>query len=117
VRRGEVVIYHNPQCSKSRRALELLRERGIEPRVVDYLLTPPDAREIVVLLELLRLRVREIVRTHEPVYRTLGLDAVRDDTELTRAIAANPILLERPIVLAGDRAVIGRPTERIQEIL
>jgi arsenate reductase len=70
-----------------------------------------------VLLERLRLRVREIVRTHEPVYRTLGLDAVRDDTELTCAIAANPILLERPIVLAGDRAVIGRPPERIQEIL
>jgi arsenate reductase len=117
VSRVDVVIYHNPKCSKSRRALELLREHGVKPRVVEYLAEPPTTAEIESILARLGARARDVVRTHEPVYATLGLEAVRDEADLVRAIAENPILLERAIVVAGERAVIGRPPERVLEIL
>ncbi|MDZ7842454.1 MAG: arsenate reductase (glutaredoxin) [Gammaproteobacteria bacterium] len=113
-----VTIYHNPRCSKSRQTLQLLRERGIEPDVVEYLETPPDAGELSRILDLLALEPRQLMRTGEAAYRENSLDDKdlgRD--ELIAAMAANPILIERPIVVAGDRARIGRPPESVLEIL
>lgn len=113
----ELVIYHNPRCSKSRRTLELLTERGLEPRVVEYLKTPPTLAEIHDLLSRLGRTAREIMRKGEEPYTSLGLADVDDESTLVRAIHDNPILLERPIVVAGDRARIGRPPESVLEIL
>jgi arsenate reductase len=112
-----VVLYHNAGCSKSRRALELLHARGIQPRIVEYLETPLDEAEIVELLRRLGLHARDLLRPGEPIYRELGLDAVTDEATLVRAIAAHPVLMERPVAVCRRRAVIGRPPERIFDIL
>lgn len=113
-----VAIWHNPRCSKSRGALELLREHGIEPAVVDYQKNPPSVVEIEHALALLGKEPRELMRKGEPVYAELGLD----DAKLTRkqlidAMAAHPILIERPIVFANGKAAIGRPPENVLAIL
>jgi arsenate reductase len=113
-----VTIWHNPRCSKSRGTLELLHQRGIEPLVIDYQKNPPDARELSRVLELLGLQPRELMRRDEPEYTQLGLD----DPELTReqliaAMVKNPILIQRPIVFANDKAAIGRPPEAVLAIL
>ncbi len=114
----QTLIYHNPRCSKSRRALELLRERGIEARVTEYLRQPPDATELRQLLDLLGLEPRALMRTGEPEYRELGLDDPGlDDDALIDALVRCPKLIERPIVVRGARAVVGRPPERVLEIL
>jgi arsenate reductase (glutaredoxin) len=111
-------IYHNPRCSKSRAALTLLQERGVEPEVVEYLKTPPDAAELTALIRLLGLRPRDLLRTGEAEYRELGLDdPSRSEAEIIAAMAAHPRLIERPIVVHAGRARIGRPPERILEIL
>lgn len=111
-----VVIYHNPRCSKSRAALALLRERGVEPEVVEYLQTPPSAGELKRILALLGMTPRRLLRPKEAA--ALGLDDPGlDDEALLQAMAANPAVLERPIVVAGERAVLGRPPERVLEIL
>lgn len=111
-------LYHNPRCSKSRAALALLREHGVEPEVIEYLKDPPDAETLSRLLDLLGLGPRELMRTKEPEYRALGLD----DPGLTRealiaAMVANPRLIERPILVKDGRAAIGRPPEKLLEIL
>lgn len=113
-----VTIYHNPRCSKSRRTLALLRERGIEPEVVEYLKTPPDAAALRALLVMLGLAPRELMRRNEAAYKENGLDdpALGDDA-LLAAMAASPILIERPIVVAGARAALGRPPEAALAIL
>jgi arsenate reductase (glutaredoxin) len=113
----EWTIYHNPRCSKSRQALGLLREAGIEPRVVEYLKTPPDRAELQSLLAKLGTEPQALVRTKEPAYRDAGLSAGSGRDELLAAIEAHPSLLERPIVLHGARGVIGRPPERLRELL
>jgi arsenate reductase len=113
-----VTIYHNPRCSKSRQTLELLRARGVEPEVIRYLETPPDAATLRDLLAKLGISARELVRKGEPEYCSAGLD--RDDcseAELIAAMAAHPTLIERPIVVAGVRAVLGRPPENVLDIL
>lgn len=111
-------LYHNPRCSKSRGTLELLRERGIEPRIVAYLETPPTAGEIHELLRLLALPARALLRTGEGEYATLGLDdPTLSDEELIAAMAAHPWLIERPIFVHGGRAVIGRPPEAVLALL
>ena len=112
------VLYHNPRCSKSRAALALLAERGITPRVVHYLETPPDAAALRRLLDALDLEPRALLRTGEASYRTLGLAApgITDDV-LIEAMVAHPVLIERPILVRGTRAVIGRPTERLLTLL
>jgi arsenate reductase (glutaredoxin) len=113
-----VVIYHNPRCSKSRSALELLRGKGIEPTVIEYLKTPPGAKELKALLTRLGMKPRDLMRTKEPVYKELGLDASRlSDDALIKAMAENPILIERPIVVKGDKAALGRPPEAVLKIL
>lgn len=113
-----VTIYHNPRCSKSRETLALLREKGIEPEVVEYLKTPPDAATLERLLRQLGLEPRELMRKKEPPYRELGLDdPTRSRAELVAAIVENPVLLERPIVAKDGRAALGRPPEKVLEIL
>ena len=111
-------IYHNPRCSKSRQTLALLEERGISPRVVDYLKTPPSAAELKAILKKLGLRPRDLMRKGEPLYAELGLmDRDLDDDALIGLMVANPILIERPIVVSGGKAAIGRPPESVLKIL
>jgi arsenate reductase len=107
-----VVIYHNPRCSKSRETLSLLEGRGIQPRIIEYLKTPPSAAELKALLAKLRLKPRELMRKKEAVYAELGLDDPKlTDDALIKAMVANPILIERPIVMNGSKAALGRPPE------
>lgn len=113
-----VTIYHNPRCSKSRQTLELLRARGIEPEIVRYLDTPPTTATIEDLLRRLGMNARALLRTGEPEYRDAGLDDPDlDEADIIAAMARHPRLIERPIVIAGDRAALGRPPEKILEIL
>ena len=113
-----VVIYHNPRCSKSRRTLALLRERGVEPQIIEYLKIPPTADEFAAILDALGMDPRGLMRRKEAAYRREGLDnPALDRTRLIRAMVANPILIERPIVLANGRAALGRPPEAVLEIL
>ena len=113
-----LAIYHNPRCSKSRQTLALLHERGLEPEIVLYLETPPSEAKLEELLGRLGLSPREAMRRKEAPYRDLGLD----DPSLTRAeliaaMAAHPILIERPVVVSGTRAALGRPPEKVLDIL
>ena len=111
-------IYHNPRCSKSRAALELLRRHNIAPRIVEYLRTPPDAAAIQDLLRKLGLLPRDILRDGEDEYAQLKLDEPgRTDADLIDAIVKHPILLQRPIVVRGPRAVVARPPEKVEELL
>ena len=113
-----VTIYHNPRCSKSRQTLALLQERGVTPTVVEYLKTPPDAATLGDILAKLGCPPRQLMRVKEAVYRELGLgDENLSDADLIQAMVENPILIERPIVLAGDRAALGRPPEAVLAIL
>lgn len=112
-----LTIWHNPHCSKSRGALEILAEHGVEPQVVRYLDTAPTRVELEDVLRRLGTDdPRAITRTGEPAYRELGL-AGADREALLDALAAHPALIERPIVIAGDRAVVARPPERVLELL
>ena len=110
-------IWHNPRCTKSRQALALLQEKGVEPEVVRYLDTRPDRATLeAVLAKLGTDDPRAIVRKGEAVYRELGLATADRDT-LLDAMAAHPVLIERPIVISGDRAVVGRPTQNVLDLL
>jgi arsenate reductase len=111
-------LLHNPRCSKSRAALALLQARGIDLAVVPYLDEPPSADELRALLGQLRLDPRELLRSGEPEYIALGLaDPALDDDTLLAAMAAHPWLIERPVFVHRNRAVIGRPPERVLELL
>jgi arsenate reductase len=111
-------IYHNPRCSKSRQTLALLEEQGHVPVVIDYLKTPPTATELQTLLKKLKMKPRELMRKGEEVYKTLRLDNENlSDENLVKAMVENPILIERPIVVAGAKAKIGRPPESVLDIL
>lgn len=114
---SEYRIYHNPRCSKSRNTLALLQERGIDPEVVLYLETPPDRETLEGLLTRLGKAPAELVRRGEAEYRELGLGAGSSDSELLAAMASHPKLIERPIVVRGERAVLGRPPENVLELL
>ncbi|WP_028934094.1 arsenate reductase (glutaredoxin) [Pseudonocardia spinosispora] len=112
-----VTIWHNPRCSKSRGALALLTENGVDPQVVRYLDEAPSRDELVSVLRRLGTDdPRAITRTGEARFRELGL-ADAGPEQLLDALAANPVLIERPIVQAGDRAVVGRPPERVLDLL
>ena len=112
------LILHNPRCSKSRATLELLRAHGVEPEVRLYLENPLDATELAGVVRALGVPARAIVRTEEAAWRELqaGLDGA-GDARLLAAIAAQPVLLQRPIVLVGERAAIGRPPENVLALL
>ena len=114
----DLTLYHNPRCSKSRGALELLESRGLTPNVVRYLDTPLDAAQLRNLLGKLNISARQLLRTGEDEYKTLNLaDSDLSDEQLIDAMAAHPKLIERPILVVGNNAVIGRPPEKILEIL
>lgn len=113
-----VTIWHNPRCSTSRRVLEMIRNKGIEPHVVEYLKTPPSAKEIKAVLARLKIGARDLLRKKEPDYRGQGLDDEKiSEAALIRAMAETPVLIERPVVLAGRRAVLARPPERVFEVI
>ncbi|WP_058913272.1 arsenate reductase (glutaredoxin) [Entomohabitans teleogrylli] len=114
-----VIIYHNPRCSKSRETLALLNERGVEPQVVLYLETPPDAATVKKLLAMLGMHsARELMRQKEDLYKELHLaDTGLSETALIQAIVEHPKLMERPIVVKDGQARIGRPPEQVLEIL
>jgi arsenate reductase len=114
----DLILYHNPRCSKSRGALELLQARGMQPTVVRYLDMPPSEAELHALLAKLGLSARQLLRTGEEEYQSLGLaDTALTDAQIIAAMARHPRLIERPILIAGDKAVIGRPPERVLELL
>jgi len=111
-------IYHNPRCSKSRQSLALLQEAGVEPEVIEYLTDPPTADQLSQILDSLQMEPRDLMRTGEGVYKELGLS----DKELSRQEAIDtmiqhPVLIQRPIVVNGNQAVIGRPPENIKTLL
>jgi arsenate reductase len=107
-------IWHNPRCSKSRLTLELLRENGIEPVIVEYLKTPPTADEIKKVIKLLDIKPFDLMRVKEPIFKELELD---NDADRIQAMADHPILIERPVVIRGRQARLGRPPEAVLEIL
>ena len=111
------LFLHNPRCSKSRAAVELVREAGVELPVREYLRDPLSVAELRRIVKLLGVRPIDIVRRGEPQYKALGLGDATPDDEVLRAMAENPILIERPIVLRGGRAVVGRPPELVKEVL
>lgn len=110
-------IYHNPRCSKSRATLELLRERGVQPEVVEYLKTPPTRDELKSLLAKLGIGARDLIRKNEQAFRDSGKELSAPEDELIDLMVENPILIERPIVVVGDRARIGRPPESVLDIV
>ncbi|HLT91705.1 MAG TPA: arsenate reductase (glutaredoxin) [Woeseiaceae bacterium] len=114
-----LTIYHNPQCSKSRRTLELIRERGIEPRIVEYLKNPPTAEEVLALARQLGRPVEAMLRKQEEVYKAAAGTLSHEDEALARWVSEHPRALERPVVVdeARGKAVIGRPPENVLELL
>jgi|SRR5690606_31942927 len=113
-----VTIYHNPRCSKSRQTLKLLQDKGIEPRIVEYLRTPPDKETLRHLITMLGISPRELLRRKEAPYKELGLaDPQKSDEEIIAAMVEHPVLIERPIVVKDERAALGRPPEQVLEIL
>ena len=112
-----MIIHHNPRCSKSRQALALLKANGVEPEVVEYLKTPLDEAALRGLLTKLGLKAHDIIRTKEDEYKQLGLSPDTPEEEILTAIVQHPILLERPIIVKGNRAIIGRPPENVRELL
>ncbi|HEO98320.1 MAG TPA: arsenate reductase (glutaredoxin) [Epsilonproteobacteria bacterium] len=114
---ANVTIWHNPKCSKSRDSFKLLEERGIDAEVIKYLDTPPTKEELKEVLKMLGMAPRELMRTKEEIYKTLHLDKETDDEKLIEAMAEHPKLIERPIVIKEGKAVIGRPIEKVVELI
>jgi arsenate reductase (glutaredoxin) len=111
-------IYHNPRCTKSRQTLQLLKDRGIEPEVIEYLKTPPSFEELSDIIDKLGIKPRDLIRKQEAEYKSNGLDDNQVDNEtIVRTMVNNPILIERPIVVANNKAAIGRPPENVLGIL
>lgn len=111
-----VTIYHNPRCSKSRQTLAILEEKKADLNVVDYLTTPPSKAELKRILGMLGMKAAEIIRKKEA--RDAGLDiTAMSEAALVDAMVAHPIIIERPIVVAGDKAVMGRPPENVLSII
>ena len=111
-----VTIYHNPRCSKSRQTLELIREKGVEPQIVEYLETPPSAAELKNILSKLGMSAAEIVRTKEAKEEGIDVSALDNDA-LIEALAAHPRAIERPIVVKGAKAVMGRPPQNVINLI
>jgi arsenate reductase len=113
-----VKIYHNPRCGKSRQTLQLLQEQGIEPEIIEYLKTPPSAEELNDILQKLGIAPRDLMRKNESAYKASGLnDESLDRQALIKGMVKHPIVIERPIVVANNKAVIGRPPETVLTIL
>jgi len=114
---AEITLWHNPRCSKSRQALALLEEKGVKTDIVKYLDTVPNEKTIKALLDMLGINARTLMRTKEAIYKELELKNVEDEALLIKAMSEHPKLIERPIVIKGNQAIIGRPPERVLEIL
>jgi len=113
-----VTIFHNPRCSKSRQTLSLIQEKNIDINIIEYLKTPPDISQLKLILKKLGYEPRQLMRKSEQIYKDLDLGNENKTTEdLVIAMAQNPILIERPIVLSGEKAAIGRPPESVLNIL
>ena len=110
-------IYHNPRCSKSRNTLALLEENGVSPEIVLYLETKPDVAEIKSLLAMLGMSAGELLRRGEQAYKACGLGRDSSDEDILAAMAEHPKLIERPIVVKGDKAVLGRPPENVLALI
>ena len=110
------IIYHNPQCSKSRQALQMLQDSGVDTKVIEYMKAPPTASQILDIAKALNVRPSGMIRMNEDKYKELQLDANNDDALVT-AMAMNPVLIERPIVITFKGAVIARPPEKIRVVL
>ena len=111
-------IYHNPRCSKSRLTLELLKDKGIDPKVILYLETPPSEKELVLILKKLNMEARELLRKGEVEFKEQNLsDTSKSEEDIIQAMVHFPKLMERPIVIYGERAVIGRPPENVLKII
>jgi arsenate reductase len=116
--RSRLIIYHNPNCSKSRETLQILEDNHLSPDIIEYLEKPPTAQELKDVIKMLGVSARDLLRTTEPVYREADLDdTTLTDDEIIDAICEYPALLQRPIVISGTRAVIGRPPARVLEIV
>ena len=112
------VIYHNPRCSKSRQTLALIEGKGIKPEIVLYLEKPPTQKKLKELIAMLGISARDLLRKSEQAYKDLNLaDKTLTDSALVKAMVENPKLIERPIVVAGQRAVLGRPPENVMELI
>lgn len=115
---SDITIYHNPRCSKSRETLALLKDNGVEPTVVEYLKETPDEATLAALIEKLGITPRELLRKKEAEFKEHNLgDASVSDADILRAMAVSPKLIERPIVVNGDKARLGRPPEQVLEII
>jgi len=114
----KAVIYHNPKCSKSRETLQILQDHEIEMEIIDYLEDPPTPQELGRIIEMLGVSARDLMRSTEPVYKDADLDddSLSDD-DIIEAICEYPALLQRPIVISGNKAIIGRPPARVLEII
>lgn len=112
-----VTIYHNPRCGKSRNTLAILEEKGIAPTIVEYLKTPPTKEELRAIVKKLGIGPQALVRKGEDLYKEKFAGKALSDEQWLDVLAKNPILIERPIVVRGGRAVIGRPPEKVLEIL
>ena len=112
-----LTIYHNPKCSKSRETLALIQGRGITPRIIEYLKAPPTAAELTAIVRMLGIRPEALVRKGEDVYKAKYAGRTLSDDQWIAAMIENPILIERPIVVAGRKAAIGRPPERALRLL
>ncbi len=114
---SQVIIYHNPRCSKSKATFELLKEKNVEFETVEYLKNPPTKEELKTILKKLNLTAKELMRTKEDIYKELNLKDETDEKKLIEAMVKNPKLIERPIVIKGEKAVIGRPIENVENLL
>jgi arsenate reductase len=115
---SSITIWHNPRCSKSRQTLQLIRDRGIEPAIVEYLKSPPSEAELTDALNMLGIEPRDLMRNKEAPYEELSLGDERlTRAELVTAMVEHPVLIERPIVFGAGRAVVGRPPENVLELL
>ena len=112
-----VTIWHNPRCSKSREALKLLENEGIAPEIVRYLDEAPGEAQLRELLKMLGIGARELMRTKEALYKELGLQEITDENALIKAMAEHPKLIERPVVIKNGKAVIGRPPEKVVDLV
>jgi arsenate reductase len=115
--KDEVIIYHNPRCTKSRQTLALLRENGVEPKIIEYLKDRPGPTRIRRLIKQLGIEPHGLVRAKEAAYKERGLTRESSAKDIVQAIADDPILLERPIVVRGDRAVFGRPPDNVLPLI
>ena len=114
---ASLTIYHNPKCSKSRETLALLRAHRVQPRIIEYLKTPPTAAELRSIVSKLGIRPEQLVRKGEPVYKSNYAGRSLSDAEWIEAMVKNPILIERPIVVAGRKAAIGRPPDSVLALI